>query len=141
MVLDVGLDKYHKYIRVFDTVFDSFLLYFWIMRLIVLQMNQLIEAIAGSMMIMLFVVVHHRNKTNTHYQKHTRNIFVILAGSIGIWVASWIVRKISVNIYHSYLQATNQREKEFIVHLPFLYDHDREHDSKQFGSIQHLYLH
>lgn len=110
------------------------------MRLIILQMNQLIEAIAGSMMILLFVGVHHINKTNNQYQKHTRNIFVILAGSIGIWVASWIARKISVNIYHSYLQATNQREKEFIVDLPFLYDYDREHNSKQYDSIQHIYL-
>lgn len=108
------------------------------MRIILLEMNQLIEAIAGSVMIMLFVFVHHRNKSNKKYQKHIRNIFVILAGSIGIWVASWIARKISVNIYHSYLQETNQKEKEFIVHLPFLYDHDREHDSKQYDSIQHI---
>lgn len=106
------------------------------MRILILKKSQVIETIAGSIMIMIFVYMNHRHGTSKYLQRHPQRILLILGGSVGIWIFSWVVRKISVNIYHSYLQATNQEDKEFIIHLPFLYEYvNKEH----LDTVQSVY--
>ena len=103
------------------------------MRIVILKMSQIVETISGSIMILLFVYLHHMYDMNNIFKKQSQRILFILTGSVSIWIFSWVIRKISVNIYHSYLHETNQIDREFIVHLPFLYEHV---DKEQINSVQ-----
>lgn len=88
------------------------------MKVILMTVSQIVEGIIGSIVVIWLFLYFHYHLTSS--KQRTANAIV---KAMIVWFLVWTFRKMFVNFYHSYLEATGQSDTEITFHLPFVYEY------------------